>query len=61
MGASKLNRAVVLGLNLWAVLGVDLIGLVCDGTRAPRARHERRRVRGAVRGTRCAAQDAKPD
>lgn len=26
MGASKLNRAVVLGWNLWAVLGGDLIG-----------------------------------
>lgn len=36
MGASKLNRAVVLGLNLWAVLGVDLIALVCDVIRAPR-------------------------
>lgn len=30
MGASKLNRAVVLGSDLWAVLGADLIGLVCD-------------------------------
>lgn len=36
MGASKLNRAVVLGLNLWPVLGVDLIELVCDVIRAPR-------------------------
>lgn len=29
MGASKLNRAVVLGLDLWAVLGGDLITPVC--------------------------------
>lgn len=28
--ASKLNTAVVLGLDLWAVLGLDLIELVCD-------------------------------
>lgn len=61
MGASKLNRAVVLGLNLWPVLGVDLIGLVCDGTRAPRARHGGRRgTRSAPVGA-AAAQDAKPD